>query len=225
VRLILVRHGESVGNFENRLQGHTDYDLTPKGHAQASLTAERLLELGVAAVYTSPLLRASATARIIGERIGCGPVELPGVREYDFGELAGETYAELRQRFAANPVGPDGRPADRVYPGEEGREAFLRRVTEAMWQVVERHSGETVAIVSHGGPIALLCQNILGLPYKRPMPFAIDNCSLSIVHVRDGASDDLARPRAILAALNDRCHLRGAGDAAPVAPRPAAGGG
>jgi len=81
-----------------------------------------------------------------------------------------------------------------------------------MWRVVGDHPGQTVAIVSHGGPIALLCQNVLGLPYRRPMPFAIDNCSLSIIDVRDGAADDLARPRAVLVTLNDRCHLRGLQD-------------
>lgn len=210
MRLILVRHGESVGNFENRLQGQTDYDLTPRGQAQAARTAHRLHELGVSAVYTSPLLRARATAFVIGERLGCDPGELTGVREYDFGELAGATYAELRQRFASNPVGPDGRPAERVYPGEEGREAFHRRVTESMWGIAERHPEASVAVVSHGGPIALFCQAVLGLPYRRPMPFAVDNCSLSIIQVRESEPDSTARPRAILLTLNDRCHLNGA---------------
>ncbi len=207
MRLILVRHGESVGNFENRLQGHTDYDLTPKGLAQATATAERLHGLGVTHLYTSPLLRAAATARTIGERLGCEPVPLPGVREYDFGELAGTTYAELRQRFGTPQPAAGERPPERVYPGEEGREAFQKRVTEAMWDVVERHPGQTVAIISHGGTIALLCQTCLGLPYRRPMPFAIDNCGLSIVNVRDDGGDDVARPRTVLTALNDRCHL------------------
>ena len=219
MRLVLVRHGESVGNFENRLQGNTDYSLTPKGEAQAKLTAEHLLSIGVTAVYTSPLLRAAATAQTIASVIGAPAVELAGLREYDFGELAGSTYAELRERFAANPVGPDGRPAERVYPGEEGREHFLERVTSAMWRVVECHPGETVAVVSHGGPIALLCQHVMGLPYRRPMPFAIDNCSLSIVNFRDGAQDQLGRPRAILTALNDRCHLRPLEDVVARVPR------
>jgi broad specificity phosphatase PhoE len=208
MKLVLVRHGESVGNFENRLQGHADYDLTEKGRAQAELTAARLHAMGVGAVYTSPLLRASATAAVIATRIGHEPVPLPDVREYDFGELAGETYADLRRRFGSNPVGADGRPAERIYPGEEGREVFLRRVTRAAWEVVDRHPGESVALVSHGGPIALLCQYVLGLPYRRPMPFAIDNCSLTVVNVRDGAREEPGRPRAVLALLNDRCHLQ-----------------
>jgi broad specificity phosphatase PhoE len=222
LRLVLVRHGESVGNFENRLQGQTDYDLTPRGQQQAKLTGIRLREIGVTAVYTSPLLRASATARMIAATLACNTIDLPAVREYDFGELAGATYAELRQRFAASPIGPDGRPAERVYPGEEGREHFLERVTAAMWQVVEAHPDETVAVVSHGGPIALLCQHVMGLPYKRPMPFAIDNCSLSTIQVRDGAEDQLARPRAMLTGLNDRCHLRPLDEAARAGATPAA---
>ena len=208
MRLVLVRHGESVGNFETRLQGQTDYDLTTKGQQQAKLTALRLREIGVTAVYTSPLLRAAATARTIAATLSCAAIDLPDVREYDFGELAGATYAELRERFAASPTGPDGRPAERVYPGEEGREHFLDRVTSAMWRIVDAHPDETVAVVSHGGPIALLCQHVMGLPYKRPMPFAIDNCSLSTIQVREPAGDQLARPRAVLTVLNDRCHLR-----------------
>jgi broad specificity phosphatase PhoE len=209
MRLILVRHGESVGNFEGRLQGHTDYDLTPKGRVQALKTAARLQGMGVTAVYTSPLLRAANTARAIAGQLGCPPVELPGVREYDFGSLAGATYQELRQRFGGPAVGPDDRPAERVYPGEEGREAFFTRVTAAMWEVAERHPEETVAVVSHGGPIALFCQLVLGLPYRRPMPFAIDNCSLTIIHVHDGGDPPPGRARATLLTLNDCCHLRG----------------
>jgi broad specificity phosphatase PhoE len=208
MRLILVRHGESVGNFENRLQGTTDYDLTPMGHEQAKRTADRLHEMGVSIVYTSPLLRAANTARAIGARLGALPIELADVREYDFGELAGATYAELRRRFGTPQPGPDGRPPERVYPGEEGRETFFKRVTESMWKIVEKHPSESIAVVSHGGPIALFCQSVLGLPYRRPMPFAIDNCSLNVVNVRDEVQDSIARPRATLAALNDTCHLR-----------------
>jgi broad specificity phosphatase PhoE len=206
MKLVLVRHGESVGNHENRLQGQEDYDLTELGRRQAALAADRLAREGVTAVYTSPLLRALATAEVIGGMLGATPVQLPGVREYNFGELAGATYAELRQRFAANPVGEGGRPAESIYPGEEGRDSFLRRVTDSIWETIDRHPDETVAVVSHGGPIALFCQSVLGLPYRRPMPFAIDNCSLSLFQVRDGPVED-ARPRAVLLGLNDTCHL------------------
>jgi broad specificity phosphatase PhoE len=206
MQLILVRHGESVGNSENRLQGHNDYDLTDLGRSQAALTAERLHELGTSAVYTSPLLRAGATAGAISKRLDIEPQVLPGVSEYIFGELSGATYAELRERFANDPKMAAIPAAERVYPGEEGRQVFFERVTASVWKVIDSHPGETVAVVSHGGPIALFCQYVLGLPYKRPMPFAINNCSLTTVRVSEDTSLS-HEARARLVQLNDTCHL------------------
>ncbi len=204
MRLILVRHGESVGNYENRLQGQSDFELTDLGRRQAALAGEKLAAEGVSAVYTSPLLRASQTAAIIADKVRSEPRTLPGVREYDFGELSGLTYAELRERYRTASLS-DGR--DRVYPGEEGRENFYRRVTDAVWDVCDQHREETVAVISHGGPIALFCQSALGLPYRRPMPFAIENCSLNVFRVRDEAPPADVFPRAVLISLNDVCHL------------------
>jgi broad specificity phosphatase PhoE len=204
MRLILVRHGESVGNYENRLQGQEDYKLTDLGQRQAELTALRLRDEGTSAVYTSPLLRAASTATTIGEVLGCAPLLLPGVAEYSFGELSGMTYREVREHFAATPETANLPAAEREYPGEEGRANFELRVIEAVWQVVEKHPNETVAVVSHGGPIALLCQSVLGLPYKRPMPFGVDNCSLAIIEAPDGGTP---RDAAVLVRLNDTCHL------------------
>jgi broad specificity phosphatase PhoE len=206
MRLILVRHGESVGNFENRLQGHEDYDLTPRGQRQAELTAARLQAEGTDHVYTSPLLRARATAEVFAARLQTTPRTLAGLSEYHVGELAGSTYAEVRERFAASAAAAGVRPQERVYPGEEGREAFFKRVTAAIWGIVEAHPDERVAVVSHGGPIALFCQSVLGLAYQRPMPFSVENCSLTQIEVAEGPVD--GRPRARLIALNDVCHLR-----------------
>jgi broad specificity phosphatase PhoE len=208
MRLILVRHGESVGNFENRLQGQEDYDLTDLGREQAIATAERLHRLGTSALYTSPLMRAANTAHTIGRRIGIEPRLLPDVAEYHFGELSGGTYADVRRHFdtQSGTTSQPGQFQERVYPGEEGRENFYRRVTESIWAVMDTHPGETVAVVSHGGPIALFCQTVLGLPYKRPMPFGVNNCSLNVI---DAPDDELARDRVLtLLQLNDTCHLR-----------------
>jgi broad specificity phosphatase PhoE len=203
MRLLLIRHGESVGNFENRLQGQEDYDLTDLGRQQAALTGERLACEGVTAVYASPLLRAVTTARLIGAALGREPVILPDLSEYHFGELAGKTYADLRQHFAGQQT-PGATPQERVYPGEEGRDNFYRRVTEAAARIIAGHPGETVAIVSHGGPIALLGQSVLGLPYTRPMPFAVGNCSITAV---DAADTNPSLQASVLVSLNDTCHL------------------
>jgi broad specificity phosphatase PhoE len=201
MRMILVRHGESVGNFENRLQGQEDYDLTDLGKQQARRTADRLKELGASAVYSSRLLRAHNTAQTIAGRLEVSPMIIEDVSEYHFGEMSGATYAEVRERFGAI-----ANPAERIYPGEEGREVFYDRVTKAIWGIADKHPDETVAVVSHGGPIALFCQAALGLPYKRPMPFSIDNCSLNLIDI--GPAEGLVRPMLVVR-LNDVCHLAG----------------
>jgi probable phosphoglycerate mutase len=199
MRLILVRHGESVGNFENRLQGQEDYPLTEQGRGQAVLTAHRLLSLGTTAVYSSHLLRAHETAIAIGERLGAEPTVRQDLSEYHFGEMSGMTYAEIRER-----LGAIANPAERTYPGEEGRDNFFNRVTSTLWGIAASHPGETVAVVSHGGPIALFCQSVLGLPYRRPMPFSISNCSLNIIDASITSPDS---KQAVLLHLNDICHL------------------
>ena len=199
MKLILVRHGESVGNFENRLQGQEDYPLTEQGRRQAVLTGHRLEDLGASAVYSSHLLRARETAIAIGERLGIEPAIDEDLSEYHFGEMSGMTYAEIRDRFGAI-----ANPAERTYPGEEGRDNFFNRVTSTLWGIAEAHPTETVAVVSHGGPIALFCQSVLGLPYKRPMPFSINNCSLNII---DASITSPESRNAILLHLNDTCHL------------------
>ncbi len=199
MKLILVRHGESVGNFENRLQGQEDYPLTEQGRRQAVLTGQHLATLGATAVYSSHLLRARETAFAIGECLGIEPTIDEDLSEYHFGEMSGMTYAEVRERFGAV-----ANPAERTYPGEEGRDNFFDRVTSTLWGIAQAHPAETVAVVSHGGPIALFCQSVLAMPYKRPMPFSIDNCSLNIIDASVTSSDTR---QAVLLHLNDICHL------------------
>jgi broad specificity phosphatase PhoE len=210
MRLVLVRHGESVGNFENRLQGQEDYDLTDLGREQALATGAKLTAMSCTALYTSPLLRTMNTARSISDALGVEPVQLPEVAEYHFGELSGATYAEIRSHFEKLGIPQTASPNERVYPGEEGRDNFYRRVTESIWRIMDDHPGETVAVVSHGGPIALFTQVVLGLPYKRPMPFGVNNCSLNVIDAPDGVP---ARDRQLtLLHLNDTCHLRSRDD-------------
>ena len=201
MKLVLIRHAESKGNAEGRIQGQLDIPLTERGRAQAEATARRLKRTSLCAVYSSPLSRALHTAEAIAAVQGLAPVILSDAQEYHFGEAAGFTFAELRERFQ-RPLDATGHTAASVpeYPGEEGRERFKERVCSAFQGVCEDHSADdAVAIVSHAGPIAVFLLDVLGLPYRRPVPLAIHNCSLSIVDIRDG--------RMVIEALNDTCHL------------------
>jgi broad specificity phosphatase PhoE len=208
MRLLLIRHGESEGNAELRLQGQGEYPLTERGLEQGRLLARRLRPLSLAALYSSPVRRARQTADVIAEATGLAVTELPGVEEYDFGELSGMTFRELVEKHPEIVEQYRRGPDYPSFPGGEDRDAFRRRVCEALWGVAERHPGASVAVVAHAGPIGVFCLEVLGLPYRRPLPLRIYNGSITVVEVRDGppAGRD-PRPRGILAALNDTCHL------------------
>jgi broad specificity phosphatase PhoE len=142
-RIILARHGETDWNLERRWQGHSDRPLNQTGLAQAEELAEQLAGEPIAAVYSSDLLRAHETARVVAARLGLDVVAVPGLREREFGSWEGLRDVEVEHRFPGAHGPPDG----------ETRQEMLRRVLESLEAIAAAHDGETVLVVCHGGPI------------------------------------------------------------------------
>lgn len=208
MRLLLVRHGESQGNVEFRLQGRCEFPLTPRGIAQAQALAQRLAPLRPSVVYTSPIRRALDTAAIIAAACRLEPIPDQRLQEYNFGEaLSGLTWQEIRQRApdilaALASDAPNFPP----YPGEEGRDAFKARVSQALADILhQHHDHESVVVVTHAAPIIALVMTAAGREYERPIPFTIDNASLTTLDF--GGPGAGAAPH-VIAGLNDTCHLR-----------------
>ena len=134
MNLLLIRHAESQGNFEGRLQGRKEYPLTERGLRQADALASRLARTRIAAVYSSPIRRAHDTALAVGAKAGLDVVLDPRVQEYDFGEaLSGLTWGEIRQKEPAIVEALVNNDSEFPrYPGEEGRAAFRDRVCAAL---------------------------------------------------------------------------------------------
>jgi broad specificity phosphatase PhoE len=207
VKLLLIRHAESVGNSELRLQGRTEFPLTERGRNQAQELAATLAGRSIDAVCSSPIQRALNTAEAIAGRLGLTVDIQSSLQEYDFGELSGLTWPEIRERrprlIEEMLSDSDDYPS---YPGEEGREPFRRRVSKALWEISDRHSGDAaVAVVTHAGPIAVFLLDVIERGYRRPIPFTLDNASVTTVEITE---PDPFRPRAVLVGLNDTCHLR-----------------
>ncbi|MCH7998658.1 MAG: histidine phosphatase family protein [Chloroflexi bacterium] len=195
-----------MGNRELRLQGQVEFPLTERGRRQAKELAASLAERQVIAVYSSPIRRALDTAETIAGRLGLTVEVQTALQEYDFGKLSGLTWPEIREQrpqlieqlLSDSAEYPD-------YPGEEGREPFRQRVCEALWAISERHAGEkSVAVVTHAGPIGVFLLDVLQRGYHRPMPFTVDNASVTAVEITEPQP---IRPRAVLVGLNDTCHL------------------
>ncbi len=199
MRLILVRHGESIGNAAGVLQGRLDYGLSERGLAQAKLTAERLQAEPLVRIVSSPLKRAAETAGFVSTATSL-PVQFDDdLAEYDIGEGAGLTPVELRERF---PELLQPRPHGErfAFPGEEGRDHFHQRLAGALARY-QQLDGLTVA-VAHGGVVSAICHLVVGLDLHRRGVFQVGNCSLTeVITDRSG--------RLMLARHNDMCHLEG----------------
>jgi broad specificity phosphatase PhoE len=208
MRLLLIRHAESKGNSERRLQGRREFPLTAKGTRQAEALASRLASEPLTTIYSSPIGRALQTAEIIASTSGLDVTIEPGVQEYDFGEaVSGLTWDEIRQR---NPEIIEAFRRDDSqfarYPGEEGRAGFQDRVRTAYREITARHNGDSsVAVVTHAGPIIVLVLDALSLPYSRPIPFVLDNASITTIEVNHGAAPHL--PPMVVTGINDACHV------------------
>jgi broad specificity phosphatase PhoE len=152
-RLLLARHGETDWNRIGRWQGQADPPLNEEGRRQAAVLAEQLAGDSVRAIYSSDLLRASETARVVGERLGLAVVEDRGLREIDVGSWSGLTRAEVQDqypegfaRFLRGEIGHDG----------ETREQLTERVVATVERIGAAHQDETVLVVTHGGAIRAL---------------------------------------------------------------------
>ena len=163
-RLLLVRHGETVWNREQRWQGQADVPLSPLGHEQARDLVDRLRRVvpEAAAIYSSDLARARDTAAPFAAALGLRIAEHAGLREIDVGSWSGLSRRDIRERFAADWSRiADGEDLPRG--GGETLAAFAERVLGTLRDLVLRHRGEPVVVVTHGGVIRIVVVHVLGL--------------------------------------------------------------
>jgi broad specificity phosphatase PhoE len=182
--IVLVRHGETDWNRERRYQGHADTPLNEAGRAQARDLAEILRPEGVSALYTSPLRRASETARIIADQLGLEALELEPLREIDVGDWQGLTVDEVRRRF---PERVDVAWHSGWSNGETDGE-LRARVVPAVLELGHRHPDGRVLGVTHAGPIRAVLAAASGLSHaeSRARIGPLANCAVFRFAVRDG---------------------------------------
>ncbi|MBV9358028.1 MAG: histidine phosphatase family protein [Chloroflexi bacterium] len=180
VRLALVRHGETVANVEGRWQGQSDSALTERGVEQSRSLAQALADEPLAAIYSSDLGRAMATARIVAERCGVEVIRDPRLREIDTGRWTGQFGFRLRQEEPLLLEEWRLRPAEMRLPGGEGLADVQARVLDFCRERLPRHRGEDVLVMAHGTLNQTLLVHALGQPLTDLwLPERIDNCQVS----------------------------------------------
>jgi len=156
-----LRHGESVGNAEDRFQGHADFPLTEKGRSQARSLADRWQQEGVTfdTCIASPLLRACQTAEIVCAALNI-PLELdPDWMEINNGLVSGLTPEEATQ-VAARPDFMT--PYTRFGETGESRWELYLRAGRAIQHILDRSPGRYL-VAAHGGVLNMAMYAILGI--------------------------------------------------------------
>ncbi|MFB0534612.1 MAG: histidine phosphatase family protein [Anaerolineae bacterium] len=200
--LLMVRHGQTDSNLHGRWQGWDGIPLNQRGEREAALIARRLAqtEEAIAALYTSPLRRTWQTAERIGQALSLSPVPHDGLKEINFGGISNITLEEFQERFPdLHERWTDKMDLSFTFPGGEQRAQFFQRVGEAIEGIVERHPGQKVVVVAHGGSLRACLVHYLPVEFSQWWTYELGNCSLTRLEARDG--------RAKLLVLDDRAHL------------------
>lgn len=183
MRLVLVRHGETVANRTFRYIGTHDYLLSEHGRLQADQLAEALSMLPIAAVYSSPLQRAYCTAEAIAIRQALEVQVLDDLREGSFGNWEGMSRAEVlarssedEQQLLAWEQDPNLAP-----PGGESFAGIYERVLTTVEQLAQVHAEQAIVLVSHVGVIKALVCAALGTPLTSSSRIFLDPATISVI--------------------------------------------
>jgi broad specificity phosphatase PhoE len=201
-RIVLVRHGQTVWNREQRFRGQADVELDEFGLRQAEATGQYVAtRWPIVAVYASPLRRTMQTAEAVASAQQLAARPLEGLIDISFGEWQGCTVDEVERGH------PDllrawwEIPHTVCFPGGESLNVVRGRVVAALDAVVARHTGEAVALVSHTVVNRVLLCAVLGWGNDRFWRLQQETCAVNVFDVgEDGAFT--------VVLLNDTCHLQ-----------------
>jgi probable phosphoglycerate mutase len=163
--LRLLRHGETPHTIEKRFSGtRFDPPLSERGQGQARAAAKHLALIGgTEVIIASPLTRARQTAQAVADELGLEVFIDDDLRECDFGDWDGLTFAEASERAGVALSQWLGNP-EMAPPGGESMLQLAARVAEAQRRILFAHSGKNVLIVAHVGSIKMLVREALGAP-------------------------------------------------------------
>ncbi len=159
--LVLVRHAVTAQTGPMLTGRAPGVDLSDDGRKQAAALADRLADLPVAAVYSSPIERTAQTADAVAGRHELPVRPLPGALEADYGEWTGGKLVDLAKTDLWKTV--QRAPSRARFPGGEALAEMQARIVGCLEAVVADHPGEIVVVVSHADPIKAAIAHYTGL--------------------------------------------------------------
>jgi len=201
-RFILIRHGQTGWNKQERFRGWVDIDLDETGRRQAQAAARRVSPWGVSAIYSSPLKRALATAQALADIAGLGVNAIDGITDMHFGVWQGMSIAEVKDSYPDQFDQWCNRPDALEIPDGETLEDVRIRSVAAIEELATSHEGQTIAVFTHRVVCKVLLCHLLGLDNSHFWQIEQDTTAINVFELEQG------KPTVHL--INDTCHLRSA---------------
>ncbi|WP_448524881.1 histidine phosphatase family protein [Parathermosynechococcus lividus] len=215
-RVIIVRHGESTFNVEQRVQGHSDSSsLTERGHWMAQQVGAALQGIPIRKIYTSPLKRAQETAEDIYQQLGSlgipAPIPMDLLKEIALPAWEDLPFAAVKERFPEDyrrwQEAPDTLVMRTLDETGEPKDFFpvldlFDRAGLVLDTLLPQHDNDTILIVGHSGMNRALICTALGLGVKGYLRLQQANGGISVLNFAHGRHQP-----AQIEALNLTSHL------------------
>jgi broad specificity phosphatase PhoE len=198
--IYLVRHGQTAWNKEEIFRGRTDIPLDATGLRQAELAGEYFKEMEIHGIYSSRLSRAWETAQKIAQFHKLKVEPLIGILDMSFGNWEGHAHQEIQKIDEETYRRWREEPHLVRFPGGESLDDVRVRAMAALEEVIQRHPGRTLILVSHRVVNKVLICGILGLDNSHFWQITQDTTAINLIKYREG--------KYILSLMNEICHLK-----------------
>jgi broad specificity phosphatase PhoE len=182
--LYLVRHGATSANERQPpiLQGNgIDLPLSPTGERQVAALGRFLSDFPLAQVYSSTLQRAAQTGTAVAQPHGLEVRPLAGLVECSVGEWEGLDWESIRRKHPKPCAQFLENPAEFPYLGGESYGDVYRRVQPVLLELLERHRGESIAVVAHNVVNRVYLAALLGLELRRAKELRQQNACVNLI--------------------------------------------
>tara|TARA_Y100000758_G_scaffold134162_1_gene94960 strand:+ start:1180 stop:1788 length:609 start_codon:yes stop_codon:yes gene_type:complete len=201
MKIILVRHGETIANKEQLVLGTSDVPLTELGRDQAKAAAKKisLMDPSPTILFSSPYQRAKETAGYISTYTNLNPVFIDGLKEMNSGEMEGIKASEMNVKYPDYMKSWRRDHSTARPPGGETLGEVHTRAWKSILNIFDEYNESLVVVVAHLFPIQGILCNVLGIKSNNFEKLAIDLGSLSFIEIENDSSR--------LLTMNDICPI------------------
>ncbi len=179
LEIILVRHGQTDWNRDRRVMGARPIPLNTQGKREITQLAQLLSDVEFDIIYTSPLMRAFQTSRILSRGRSVKVEKVTEIQEIDYGEWVGRTFEDISREkmfktYYAN-------PKDAQAPGGEKMTEVIKRGASFIESLRKKHKEGRLVVVSHADVIKSILIHYMELDLNDLHKFRVDNGAVSLL--------------------------------------------